>query len=156
MPASLLLKYAALAVLQSQSVDFVDSGRLSMYAPRDGFNRGVLACSGAKPIMFTHSQNHIAYRRWYKVGCGRRVLVCARVTGRCVMSKVMDAGPYGIFRGKLRHARRDGRWKVWTKSKPPKGWHWRAVADLSYGLWVRLGKPGGLSHIRLYFLPKTK
>jgi hypothetical protein len=157
MLAAYLLKYAVMLALQQQPVAFTDSGLLSMYHPGDGFNRGILACSKwKKPIKFTWKQNHIAYRRWWKVGCGRKVKVCAKDTGRCVMSKVMDGGPYGIIRGPLRHAVRDGRYKVWVKSTPPKGWRWRAVADLSHALWVKLGKPRGLTPIRLYFSPRQK
>ena len=134
-----LLNIAFVFVLQ-------DTGRLSVYKPGDGFNHGRLACGGT----FTHEQNHIAYRKWHRVGCGRKVLVCAVSTGRCVLSRVMDAGPYGIYRPPLKHAVRDGRWKVWTKKEPPEGWKWRAVVDVSYKLWVLLGKPPFLSRVRIF------
>ena len=111
-----------------------DYGRLSVYKPNDGFNHGKLACGGT----FRAHQNHIAYRKWHTVGCGTRVIVCATDTSRCVVSYVQDAGPYGIYKPPLRHAVREGRWRVWTRSKPPKGWRWRAVVDLSYGLWKQL------------------
>lgn len=128
-----------------------DSGPLSMYYPRDGWNHGELACGGR----FTEDQVHIAYRRWRKVGCGRRVVVCARATQRCVLATVQDAGPFGIYTGPLKNAYREGRWKVFTgPGRPPKGWRYRAAVDLSIGLWRKLGRPGGLSHVTLTFLPR--
>lgn len=127
-----------------------DYGRLSVYKPNDGFNKGDLACGGR----FAFQQNHIAYRRWHRVGCGTKVLVCSSRTTRCVISTVRDAGPYGIYKPPFRHAVREGRWKVWTKPRPPRGWRWRAVADLSHRLWELLGRPGVFSPIHLYFGPR--
>lgn len=128
-----------------------DHGRLSVYLPNDGHNHGRLSCGGK----LTWKSTHIAYRRWRKVGCGRPVLVCSERTNRCAWSKVLDAGPFGIYRGPLRRCVTEGRWKVWTRSlTPPKGWKYRAVADLTYALWKKLGKPGGLSRIHLYFPPR--
>lgn len=67
----------------------------------------------------------------------------------------MDAGPFGIYRGRLKGCTVEGRHRVWTKSlTPPRGWKWRGKADLSRALWKRLGKPRFLTRIRLYFLPK--
>jgi hypothetical protein len=130
-----------------------DAGPLSMYYPGDGWNAGELACGGR----FTQDQVHIAYRKWRKVGCGRRVLVCARDTSRCVMATVQDAGPFGIYTGPLKNAYREGRWKVFTgPGRPPKGWRYRAVVDLSVGLWRKLGRPRGLSHVSLLFLPRRE
>lgn len=152
-----VLAYAVAAVVLSQHGIHdlkgftVDSGRLSVYRPNDGFNHGKLSCGGT----LTYKSNHIAYRKWRKVGCGRPVLVCAAHTDRCVWSKVMDAGPFGIYKGSLRNCVRDGRWRVWTKSwTAPKGWKFRGVADLSWGLWVKLGRPKFLTKVTLYFPPK--
>lgn len=128
-----------------------DSGPLSMYYPKDGWNSGELACGGR----FNEHQVHIAYRRWRVVGCGRRVLVCARDTVRCELATVQDAGPFGIYTGPLKNAYREGRWKVFTgPGRPPKGWRYRAAVDLSVGLWRKLGRPRGLSHVTLTFLPR--
>jgi hypothetical protein len=123
-----------------------------MYKPNDGFNHGRLACGGT----FTHKQNHIAYRRWHRVGCGTKVVVCSVDTSRCSVSYVRDAGPYGIYKPPLKHAVREGRWRVWTRSEPPKGWRWRTVVDLSYGLWRLLGEPAALSKVHLFFGHKSK
>ena len=122
-------------------------GRLSMYRPGDGFNAGQLACGGT----FTEQQEHVAIRNWHRVGCGCPVRVCAQNTGVCRWTKVRDAGPFGIYTGPLRHAVREGRWKVWTGRVPPKGWKWRAVVDLSYGLWRSLGRPAPLSEVSLTY-----
>ena len=127
-------------------------GPLSVYWPGDGFNAGRLAC-GDK--VFTRSQVHVAVRNWRALGCGRLVLVRSTVTGKAVLAPVMDSGPWGAYRGKLRHAVRDGRWKVFAgATKLPQGWKWRAAVDLSYGLWQALGKPPGLSHVDLVVLPQ--
>jgi len=123
-----------------------------VYAPGDGHNRGLLACGGE----FAKRQEHIAYRRWWKVGCGRKVLVCAEATKRCVHTTVRDAGPFGIYRGPLRRAQTEGRWRVCIASRPPEGWKWRGVADLSYALWQRLGRPRFLSRVHLYFLTRVR
>ena len=132
----------------------VEEGRLSWYKPNDGFNSGELSCGGR----FTNKQMHIAHRRWKSRGCGRKVLVCTDNTDKCVLTKVWDAGPYGIYKGKLRNAVKEGRWKNWPKPRsnptPPKNWKWRAHVDLSYALWLKLGKPNALSRVRLYFMPK--
>jgi hypothetical protein len=86
------------------------------------------------------------------MGCGRLVTVCSLETLRCVKSKVMDAGPFGIYRGKLKNCKPEGRWRRWTRStRAPKGWKFRAVADLSWGLWKQLGKPRFLSYVYLFF-----
>ena len=128
-----------------------DYGRLSAYHPNDGHNAGRLSCRGE----FTWEQNHIAYRKWRKMGCKRPVLVCSMRTARCVLSQVRDAGPFGIYTGKLKNCKAEGRWKLWTRIRPPKGWKFRAVADLSWNLWKQLGKPRFFSHIALFFLKKT-
>ena len=143
------MTYAAL-VLWLAGLPYADEGRLSVYHPGDGWNRGTLACGGR----FTWQQEHIAYRGWWRVGCGRKVVVCTDATRRCALSAVQDAGPFGIYRGALRHCRAQGRWKVWTKRQaPPAGWRFRGVADLSWALWIRLGRPSFLSKVRLYFVP---
>ena len=128
----------------------VEVGRLSVYWPGDGFNAGELACGGR----FRAEQEHVARRDWRRLGCGRPLVVCALATRRCVLSEVRDAGPFGVYRGPLRNAVREGRWRVWTRSlRPPPGWRYRAVVDLSRGTWQRLGRPGGLSPVLLYFPP---
>jgi hypothetical protein len=129
----------------------VQVGRLSVYKPGDGWNRGELACGGR----YTEAQVHIAHRHWRRLGCGRRVQVCAEATGRCVVARVMDAGPWGIYTGRLKNAVPDGRWRIWTRTRPPQGWRFRAVTDLSWALWKRLGRPRGLSRVRLAFLPRV-
>jgi len=128
----------------------MERGRLSVYRPGDGFNSGELACGGE----FTEDQVHIAHRKWWRIGCGTPVLVCARRTKRCEWATVQDAGPFGIYRGKLKRAVAEGRWKVWVKRRPPPGWRWRAVGDLSVGLWRKLGKPRALSEVTLYYRSK--
>jgi hypothetical protein len=124
----------------------------SMYRPGDGFNSGRLACGGR----FTEEQNHIAYRRWCYMGCGRPVLVCSYHTKRCIMSKVWDGGPYGSITGPVRHAKREGRWRRCVNCKMPVGWRYRGITDLSVGAWRLLGRPRFLSPIHLFFLPRTE
>lgn len=128
-----------------------DTGRLSVYAPGDGHNRGELACGGA----LTRAQEHIAYRKWRKVGCGRRVVVCAEATGRCVETAVRDAGPYGVYLGSLKNARVATRIERRTGT-PRERWRWRGAADLSHALWARLGRPHFLSKIHLFFLHRSQ
>lgn len=135
-------------------------GALSVYHPGDGHNAGTLACGGR----FTWQQEHIAIRQWRRVGCGAKARVCvdvqrnadgnddrrvdmvrgvrsgehstgatlARATRTCIWTEVRDSGPWGA-----KHP--DGRWEVQIKLQP--GWYRRAVVDLSWALWVRLGKP---------------
>jgi hypothetical protein len=132
----------------------VKSGRLSMYHPGDGHCGDTTACGKT----FKMDDVHIALRTWRKWGCGRKVIVCSKITGRCIPATIQDGGPYGVYTGKLKNAKKEGRWKVWTKTvvHPPKGWKWRGVADLSYGLWAKLGKPKFLSHIKIYFFARSK
>lgn len=121
-----------------------ESGPLSVYRPGDGSNSGQLACGGA----FTKTQIHIAHRRWKKLGCGRLVVVRSRQTGRVVLAAVRDAGPFGIVDDA-------GSWRVWTKGRPlPRGWRYRGLTDLSWGLWIRLDRPRFLSRVDLHFLPR--
>lgn len=142
-----MLPFLFVVTLLGDGPIVVERGRLSVYAPGDGFNAGELACGGT----FTEDQVHIAHRKWWKLGCGARVVVCSEITNRCVKAKVADAGPFGIITGPLKRAVREGRWRLWTKPSPPEGWRWRAVADLSVGLWKKLGKPPGLTMIKLYY-----
>jgi hypothetical protein len=121
----------------------IESGPLSVYAPRDGMNRGVLACGGS----FTYKQEHIAIRRYRRVGCGSKAIVC--VKGRCVKTRVRDAGPFGIVRKDTRPG-----WKTCTKAAPPEGWRWRGAVDLSIGLWKRLGRPRFLTEATVIVLPR--
>jgi len=140
-------------LLLAFTIQLVDSGRLSMYAPSDGFNKGHLACGG----LYTKKQSHIAYRRWRVVGCKAPVLVCAAATGHCEMTRVMDAGPFGIYRPPLRRAVSEGRWKLWTASRrPPEPWRFRAAVDLSVALWKRLGRPPFLSPVSLLFFKRVE
>jgi hypothetical protein len=121
----------------------IESGALSTYHPGDGHNAGTLSCGGR----FNWKQRHIAYRKWRRVGCGRRVLVIAHRTGRAAITTVRDAGPFGIISR--------GRRRVYTGSTmAPKGWRWRGLADLSWALWVDLGRPPFLSRITLIWLPR--
>lgn len=137
-----------LTVFSGLGISHMETGRLSMYHPGDGHCGKQTACGNS----FTMKSHHIAHRRWYRLGCGREVIVCADDTEKCVATTVQDGGPYGIYFGKMRHAVKEGRWKVWTKARPPKGWKWRAIVDLSWALWVDLGKPRALSRVQLYFL----
>ncbi len=133
------MEILAILLLHATSVD---TGNLSYYWPGDGSNHGRLACGGT----FTHDMHHIAYRGWRNVGCGRPVLVCAQRTFACAVSRVRDAGPFGIVRGRS--------WRVHTGVQPPKGWRWRAAGDLSLALWQRLGRPAPLTRIYMVFLPQ--
>jgi hypothetical protein len=132
----------------------VETGRLSTYHPNDGSCGQEVACGGA----FTWQDRHIAYRRWYKVGCGRVVLVHAVQTDLWVVATVQDGGPYGVYRGRLRRCVEEGRYRIASRGerrrgRPRRGWKWRGLTDLSYALWVDLGRPSFLSEVRLYFLP---
>lgn len=121
----------------------VETVPLSAYWPGDGHNSGALACGGR----YTADQEHIAVRRWWAVGCGRPVLVCAAQTRRCAITRVRDAGPYGVTDGR-------GRWRVHTGSRAPEApWRYRGGVDLSRALWVRLGRPRFLSRAWLVWLP---
>ncbi len=123
-----------------------ESGPLSVYRPNDGYNHGKLACGG----QYTENQVHIAHRRWRQLGCGRKVWVYSKQTKRYIEAIVSDAGPFGIVNNK-------GHWKTWTKSyKPPKGWRYRGMVDLSWALWKKLGRPEFLSTAHLYFAPEIR
>jgi hypothetical protein len=140
-----------IAVVLAHAPVHVESGRISMYAPNDGSNSGNLACGGR----LTHDQVHIAYRRWWKVGCGRKVLVCAEQTGRCVLATVQDGGPYGVYKGRLRNRRVASKMER-KRGRPRKGWKWRGLCDTSPGLYRKLGRPDFLSKVHLFFLPRSK
>jgi len=142
---------ALIYILAPLLADSTAAGPLSIYAPNDGHNSGQLACGGT----FARGQRHIAHRRWRKLGCGRPVLVVSKSTGRYAMATVRDAGPFGVVEVLPKSVKRKPRWKVWTRSlKAPPGWRWRGEVDLSYDLWLDLGKPRFLSHVTLYFLPR--
>lgn len=130
-------------VLALLGILHLESGPLSVYAPGDGMNRGQLACGG----IFTHQDEHIAIRRPHRVGCGSKAIVCAN--GRCVKTKVKDAGPFGIIRI-------DGKpgWKTCTRSNPPRGWRWRGTVDVSIGLWKKMGRPKFLTDATVVILPR--
>lgn len=127
-----------------------ESGPVSVYRPGDGMNSGQLACGGS----FLPGQRHIAHRRWRSLGCGRPVLVVSRSTGSRVLATVRDAGPFGIVEVLPRAVKRKPRWRVWTQSlRAPLGWRWRGAVDLSYDLWLELGRPRFLTTVTMYFLP---
>ncbi|MCU0912957.1 MAG: hypothetical protein MUC88_00165 [Planctomycetes bacterium] len=109
-------------------------GALSVYHPGDGHNHGELACGGR----LTWQSEHIAIRRW-RGRCGARVRVCVGGGRRCVWSTVRDSGPWGATDGR--------RWEVQIRLK--RGWRRRAVVDLSWALWVKLGRPPFLSRVTL-------
>lgn len=123
----------------------VARGRLSVYWPGDGSTPGrVLACdTPCRPRRYRRGSVHVAMRgAREKIGCGAAVVVCSEQTGRCVAAPVLDAGPWGIVRGK--------KWRVWRKLRPPSGWKFRAVVDVSREVWRRLGRPKPLSIVRIY------
>jgi hypothetical protein len=122
-------------VPEEQMKQLIFIGALSMYAPNDGHNRGTLACTGAP---YTHDQVHIALRQWRNL-CGRLALVCTR--RRCAVARVMDSGPWGATCGNT--------YRV-VPGALPEGCRWRGVADLSYGLWRKLGQPRGRSKLWVF------
>lgn len=146
-----------LAVLL-QDLPVVERGRLSVYWPNDSMRTGnVLACDRpTRRRFYRRGSVHVAHRRWRRIGCGTKVRVCADATGRCITAPVLDSGPWGIYRGKLEGAVKEGRWRVWTRYKPPSGWRFRGVVDLSREAWRRLGKPPGLSKVTLMYRPKRR
>lgn len=105
-------------------------GALSYYHPGDGHNAGTLSCGGT----LTWKSHHVAIRQW-RGKCGAPAVVCTPVTHRCVLTKVMDSGPWGATKGK--------RWQVQIKLK--RGWKRRGVVDLSPALYNELGRPPWLS-----------
>ena len=135
------------AVLGVASIEH-EEGRFSHYAPGDGHNAGELACGGK----FTREQVHIAYRGWHKRGCGSHVIVYSEDTQVAVLTTIQDAGPFGAYRGPIRRAKAEGRWKVITGALPA-GWKWRGLLDASYGLWVKLRRPRFLSRVHLVHVP---
>jgi hypothetical protein len=123
----------------------VARGRLSVYWPGDGLATGsVLACdTPRRPRRYRRGSVHVAMRGIRRgIPCGTVVVVCSGETGRCVPAPVLDAGPWGIVRGR--------RWRVWTNPRPPPGWRFRSVVDVSREVWRRLGKPDFLSRVRIY------
>lgn len=122
-----------------------ERGRLSVYWPGDGMTPGkVLACdTPCRPRRYRRGSVHVAMRgARRKIGCGTSVVVCSEKTGLCVAAPVLDAGPWGIVRGK--------KWRFWPKLRPPRGWKFRAVVDVSREVWRRLGRPRFLSFVRIY------
>lgn len=129
--------------------------KLSVYWPGDGHNKGQLACGG----VFSREQVHVAVRDWPQRGCRRRVVVFSAETGRAVLARVMDAGPFGIVRvtGSAGARERGKDWGIWTKSlRAPPGWRFRGDVDLSRGLWEALGRPKFLSRVYLLYLPRER
>lgn len=118
----------------------IETGPSSVYIPNDGYNSGELACGGT----YTKEQDHIAIRNW-KGRCGDAVAIYVPSTGHLAISKIRDAGPYGTMDAA-------GRWQVCTNRKPPKGFRWRSITDLSYALWKRLGRPRFLTKVQLYYI----
>jgi hypothetical protein len=125
----------------------IEVGRLSVYRRGDGHNAGTLSCGG----QYDDVQNHIAHRKWRRLGCGRKVVVCAHSTGLCAVSKVRDAGPFGVYKGRWW---KPTAWKVWPRHRPPQGWKWRGHVDLSWALWKTLGRPKFFSGVTMVFYPK--
>lgn len=116
-------------------------GALSTYSVGDGYSGLELACGGR----FKRSSHHVAIREW-KGRCGLKARVCVLVRdplihARCRWTTVRDSGPWGAVDTQ-------GNWHCWPKPLP-KGWRRRAVVDLTYALWVDLGKPRFLSPIRI-------
>lgn len=122
-------------------------GGSSAYWPGDSMRTGtVLACDRpSRPRRYRRGSVHVAMRAWWRIGCGTKVLVCSRRTARCAVAPVLDGGPWMVTDGKRR--------KVWVKQRPPKGWRFRAVADLSRALWRRLGRPPAFSRLAIYYAP---
>lgn len=154
-----------LVLLVSTAVKPLDGevARVSVYQPPDGKEvGGERACGGR----LTWDQEHVAVRAWRRRGCGRGVLVWSQETGKAVFTRVMDAGPWGIIPDSgvdvAGRKRVDGKWSkpIWrcyTRSlRPPPGWKWRGGVDLSYRLWVRLGRPRFLSRVVLLYLPREQ
>lgn len=144
----------AIAAFLGLELGPVDTGRLSVYRPGDGSCGNELACGGP----FTRRQRHVAYRKWWKVGCGRLVLVHAIQTNTWAAATVRDGGPYGVYRGALHRCVKEGRYRVASRAERrsgrlTKGWKWRGSADLSWGLWLALGRPAFLSEVRMYIMP---
>lgn len=104
-------------------------GGLSMYHPGDGHNAGNLSCGGR----FTWTDHHIAIRQW-RGKCGARAQVC--VGNRCVWTVVRDSGPWGAVCG--------NRWQMQIRLQP--GCRRRGVVDLSWAVWVDLGRPAFLTN----------
>ena len=131
----------------------MECAALSVYRPGDGWNAGELACGGK----FTMKQRHVAVRRWRKYGCRSKVLLL-HPEFLVATVRIMDAGPFGIYKPPLHRAVQEGRWRVWTKRNPPTGWKWRGAVDLSYQLWLDLGRPRPLSRVCVVYpaLPRRK
>jgi hypothetical protein len=129
-------------------------GRLSYYWPGDGFTGKVLACDTPRRRRFYRPGSfHVAVRDWWRVGCGTVVRVCSEATGKCVRAPVLDSGPWGAYWGKLKNARKEGRWIIWTAALPA-GWKRRGHVDVSRAVWEALGRPAFLSPVRIYY-PRT-
>lgn len=127
-------------------------GRISMYWPGDSCRTGrILACDTPRRRRFYRPGSwHVAVRDWWRVGCGTVIRVCSDVTGKCVRAPVLDSGPWGAYYGPLKHAKKEGRWMVWTSKLPP-GWKRRGHVDVSRAVWVALGRPPFLSRVRIYY-----
>lgn len=130
-------------------------GGLSVYWPGDSCRTGtVMSCDRPrKPVRYREGSIHVAIRTWWRIGCGTKVVVCSDFSSLCEVAPVLDGGPWGIIRGRLRKAVAEGRHRVWVKQRPPRGWRFRAVADLSRELWRRLGSPPIFSRISIYYIP---
>lgn len=106
-------------------------GALSTYSPGDGHNSGALACGGT----LSWSSHHIAIRGGGR-RCGAPAVVCVR--GRCALTTVQDAGPFGCVRGRA--------WRNCVRGLLP-GWRYRGVVDLAPALWRELGRPPFLAPV---------
>jgi hypothetical protein len=118
-------------------------GALSVYSPGDGHNAGALACGGR----LTWASHHVALREW-RGRCGQRARVCAYATRRCVWTTVQDSGPWGEACGAP--GRPGGIWRGQTRTlRASAGCRRRAVVDLTWALWVALGRPPFLSRVEV-------
>lgn len=150
-----LVVWNVLRLLMATGSADVVTGGVSVYWPGDAARTGnVMACDRPRlRRVYRRGSIHLAMRSVWRIGCGRKVLVCARATGRCARAPVLDAGPWGVITGSRRRARAEGRYKVWVKQRPPEGWRFRGVADLSRALWTRLGKPRFMTRVTI-FIPR--
>lgn len=133
-------------------------GLASVYWPGDGHSGPT--CADGKP--FTKERCHIAHRLNNTWTLGSKVRVCSLTTGKCTVSYIGDAGPFGacdhLGIAKKTHRRNGrliykhqciGKWSIKIRPKDPGTW--RGIADLSKCVWKRIGGPG-MQRIRLDLL----
>lgn len=111
----------------------VDRGVASVHWPGDGMS-GNFRADGK---FFTNEQCHIAHRT---IPLNSIVKVCSIKTKKCIVTAVMDRGPFGSCSKKLSNGYKcEGKWKIKLKRKSPGTW--RGIADLSYCVWKYIGGP---------------